>query len=124
MAKTKTITKGKKRKGVGAVAKRPVGGRVAHELQEPADEVGELPCPVTADPAMGDKTPGVMAWYREYRPEEFKRRYGNRVCPDVDGAMGLRGGRGGLGDEGDDGPVSDFEDEEDEVVVKPRVIMG
>jgi hypothetical protein len=79
---------------------------------------GPLPCPVATDPAMGDKTPAVMAWYREHRPEEFARRYGNRVFPGV-GEMA-----GGRGDDGERGPVSDFEEEEDEVVMKPRVIMG
>jgi hypothetical protein len=86
------------------------------------DEEGcGLPCPVPRDPAMGDKTPEVMAWYKEYQPEEFMRRYGNRVCPEVDEGVG-----GGVMENDDEGgPVSDFEDEDDErVMVKPRVIMG
>jgi hypothetical protein len=82
-----------------------------------------LPCPIPTDPAMGDKTPEVMAWYREHRPEEFERRYGNRVCPEVDEVVG--GGVMENDDAAEGGPVSDFEEEDDErVVVKPRVIMG
>ncbi|RBP37002.1 hypothetical protein DES53_115143 [Roseimicrobium gellanilyticum] len=119
MTKAKIITKGKKRKGVGGVAKRPVDGRAVQVSPEAVDEVGVLPCPVPTDPAMGDKTPEVMAWYREHRPEEFRRRYGNRVCPEVDDVVRC----GVMGDDDAMGPVSDFEDDE-VVVVKPRVIMG
>lgn len=32
------------------------------------------PCP-PADPLMGDKTPAVVEWYRDYKPEEFQSRY-------------------------------------------------
>lgn len=28
------------------------------------------------DPRMGDKTPEIVEWYRDYRPNEFKIRYG------------------------------------------------
>jgi hypothetical protein len=38
------------------------------------------PCP-PGDPAMGDKTPAVMAWYKEYHPEEYERRYAGRTVP-------------------------------------------
>lgn len=114
-------------KVVGSAATATVAGRGAAENGDGVSEVGVVPCPVLRDPAMGDKTPEVMAWYREYQPEEFKRRYGNRVCPEVGELVVGDGVRGsvcdGEGDEG--GPVSDFEDEDDEVVVvKPRVIMG
>jgi hypothetical protein len=28
------------------------------------------------DPAKGDKTPAVVEWYRQYKPEEYKVKYG------------------------------------------------
>ena len=69
---------------------------------------------------MGDKTPAVMAWYREHEPVEYARRYGNnRVYPDVGEVVCAVRVR-----ESERGPVSDFEDEEEDLAVKPRVIMG
>lgn len=35
------------------------------------------PCP-PEDPRYGDKTVAVVAWFKEYRPEEFARRYAGR----------------------------------------------
>lgn len=75
------------------------------------EETGEIICPIPADPAMGDKDPEVMAWYRDNAPEEFVRRYANRIA-----TLQLPEPRA------ERGPVSDFEDEADEVK-KPTVIM-
>ena len=109
-AAKKTVAVHAARLGVRGGAMMAAGGR--------ADD-GPLPCPVATDPAMGDKTPGVMAWYREHEPEEYARRYANRVYPGVGDMVDKMRSR-----EYELGPVSDFEDEEDEaVVVKPRVIM-
>jgi len=30
------------------------------------------------DPALGDKTPAVVEWYRDHAPEEYRRRYSGR----------------------------------------------
>ena len=40
-------------------------------------KTGVPPCPVE-DPRYGDKTAAVVAWFKEYRPEEFMRRYAGR----------------------------------------------
>ncbi|QIF01933.1 hypothetical protein [Roseimicrobium sp. ORNL1] len=126
MKKKKEAVKSTRRVAKVTARSAVVKGKAAVEDGEEVALVSVVPCPFPTDPAKGDKTPEVMAWYREYQPEEFKRRYGNRVCPEVDeGVMmvGRCGVRGAVGEDG--GPVSDFEDEDDEVVVvKPRVIMG
>lgn len=70
-------------------------------------------CPFPADPAMGDKDPAVMEWYQEHAPEEYARRYANRITPHSGGVRHERIERG---------PVSDFEDET-EAMKKPTVIM-
>jgi|32_taG_2_1085360.scaffolds.fasta_scaffold00345_28 hypothetical protein len=36
-------------------------------------------------PKFGDKTPALVEWYEEYRPEEFKARYGVRGPKMADG---------------------------------------
>ena len=43
----------------------------------PASSAPAIPACPPCDPAMGDKTPAVVEWYRDHAPEEFKRRYGN-----------------------------------------------
>lgn len=41
------------------------------------------PCP-PSHPAMGDKTPEVIAWFKANHSEaEFEKRYGNRVIPEL-----------------------------------------
>lgn len=40
--------------------------------------IGEIPpCP-PYDPNFGDKTPAVVEWYREHRPDEFATKYAGR----------------------------------------------
>jgi hypothetical protein len=112
------------RRAVKVAVPAAVADRMPGDSGAEGPLVSAVLCPVPTDPAMGDKTPGVMAWYRENRPEEYKRRYGNRVCPVVDDeAVRMRKGVGCAFGDVERGPVSDFE-EEDEVMVKPRVIMG
>ena len=68
-------------------AARKKRGKVPDEAGVPA-EVTEVkveteavvavpPCPVE-DLRYGDKTVAVVAWFKEYRPEEFVRRYAGR----------------------------------------------
>jgi hypothetical protein len=44
----------------------------------PRDDVNEAEIPKRPkmDPQFGDKTPAVVEWYRRYKPEEYKVRYG------------------------------------------------
>lgn len=42
-------------------------------------EVAVLPPMPPVDPRYGDKTPELVAWYRENDPKEFERRYAGRV---------------------------------------------
>lgn len=103
-------------------------GQEMYENAEIVTEQHPAICPIPTDPAMGDKTPEVMDWYREHAPEEYTIRYSNRVTPHQ------RGGRHiaqpvdrftktvfdpKLGKEV---PISDFEDEA-EPMKKPHVIM-
>lgn len=47
---------------------------VAHKSKPPIPE---------QDPLAGDKTPAVIAWYKEHDPAEYKRRYEGRKIPTV-----------------------------------------
>lgn len=38
----------------------------------------DIPPMPAIDPTKGDKTPEVIRWYRDYRPQEFERRYKGR----------------------------------------------
>jgi hypothetical protein len=73
-------------------------------------ETGEPTCPFPGDPSMGDKDPEVVAWYRDNAPEEFARRYANRIVPQSLPEPRI-----------ESGPPRDFDDEE-EPVKKPNVI--
>lgn len=55
------------------MARRPKSTEEQTEEQDDATP----PCPAE-DLRYGDKTPAVVAWYREHQPEEFERRYANR----------------------------------------------
>jgi hypothetical protein len=68
-------------------------------------------CPFPGDPSMGDKDPEVVAWYRDNAPEEYARRYANRIIPKDLPPPPV-----------ESGPPKDFEDEE-EPVKKLNVIM-
>jgi hypothetical protein len=68
-------------------------------------------CPFPGDPSMGDKDPEVVAWYRDNAPEEYARRYANRIIPQHLPEPPI-----------ESGPPKDFDDEE-EPVKKPNVIM-
>lgn len=70
--------------------------------------------PPPSDPAMGDKTPEVMEWYRLHQPEEYVRRYENRVTPHSAGVRQVT--------RREDGPPTDFEDE-DGKPRKPKVLI-
>jgi hypothetical protein len=56
-------------------------GTTGLEANSRPKEWTSVECPVPRDPAMGDKTPAVMDWYHEHAPDEYARRYGNRVTP-------------------------------------------
>lgn len=43
--------------------------------EEPKKAVPPMP-PI--DKMLGDKTPEVIEWYREYQPEEYAKRYAGR----------------------------------------------
>lgn len=43
----------------------------------PAEVVDIPPCP-PEDLRYGDKTPSVVAWFKEHNPDEFARKYANR----------------------------------------------
>jgi hypothetical protein len=55
------------------------------KTQDMPESTTLIVCPLPGDPSMGDKTPAVMDWYREHAPEEYARRYGNRVTPHSSG---------------------------------------
>jgi hypothetical protein len=40
--------------------------------------IGKIPPMPKKNPRLGDKTPEVVEWYRRYKPEEYKARYGIR----------------------------------------------
>ncbi|WP_038164730.1 hypothetical protein [Verrucomicrobium sp. BvORR106] len=68
----------------GVSGGRKKRGKVADEVEvvvatetETEAETGIPPCPVE-DPRYGDKTVAVVAWFKEYRPEEFVKRYAGR----------------------------------------------
>lgn len=46
--------------------------------EQPEDHDGDIPPYPPEDLRYGDKTPEVVAWYREHHPDEFARRYANR----------------------------------------------
>jgi hypothetical protein len=61
-------------------------GRLKKELPEvtsfvaadaEAEEANIPPCPAE-DPLKGDKTPAVVEWYHDHKPEEYKTKYANR----------------------------------------------
>jgi hypothetical protein len=83
------------------------------QVLETVAHFAPLTCPFPGHPSMGDKDPEVVAWYRDNAPEEFERRYANRViCHQMFPAPSRV----------ERGPVSDFDDEPDELK-KPKVIM-
>jgi hypothetical protein len=38
----------------------------------------DIPEPPPMDPALGDKTPAYMEWYRQHHPDEYERKYRGR----------------------------------------------
>lgn len=44
------------------------------------------PCP-EEDPAAGDKTPAVIAWWFEHHPEKAIKKYGHRKGTNITGAV-------------------------------------
>ncbi|WP_050025166.1 hypothetical protein [Verrucomicrobium sp. BvORR034] len=65
------LSAGRKKRGKAEV---PVAKETGMEAET---GTGIPPCPVE-DPRYGDKTVAVVAWFKEYRPEEFARRYAGR----------------------------------------------
>jgi hypothetical protein len=91
----------------GAIAELPP--ETFHE--ERVALIESVTCPFPGDPSMGDKDPEVVAWYRDNAPEEYARRYANRIIPQHLPEPPI-----------ESGPPKDFDDEE-EPVKRPNVIM-
>jgi hypothetical protein len=55
--------------------KKESEGMEGAPVDKPAKDIPKRP---KMDLALGDKTPAVVEWYRKYKPEEYKVRYGIR----------------------------------------------
>lgn len=45
---------------------------------EGVEEESNIPPMPAINPLQGDKTPAVVEWYRDHKPEEYKTRYAGR----------------------------------------------
>jgi len=82
---TPTLEQVTKARDILSGSKIPQGGRMMWDGEK---IIGDIPpCP-PSHPAMGDKTPEVIEWHRQYStPEDFERKYRNRVLPDYDDTL-------------------------------------
>ncbi len=69
---------------VTEISEAPSPAPVAEEQPAPSADLSAIPPRPEEIPSLGDKTPDVIRWYRDYNPSEFARRYKGRTFKPLD----------------------------------------